>query len=102
MDCLYAVDASLSRVKNLAPGSEPAGTHSSESAGACEDKFPLRPVLGRLHPNGVAVGVIEDHLVPVASAGCEWEFSSLVGVDCVMGVVRLDIDVLMLVGGGSE
>ena len=76
--------------------------HSGESAGVCEDKFALRPVLGRLHPNGVAVSVIEDHLVPVASAGSEWEFSSLVCVDCVTDVVRLDKDVLLCVGGGSE
>jgi len=52
--------------------------------------------------NGVAVGVIEDHLVPVASAGCVWKFSSLVRVDCVAGVVRLDIDVLVCEGGDSE
>ena len=69
----------------------------SESTGACEDKFPLRPVLGRLHPNGVAVGVIEDHLVPIASVGCMWEFTSLVGIDCVTGVICLDIDVLVSV-----
>ena len=68
----------------------------------CEDKFPLCPVLGWLYPNGVAVGVIEDHLVSVASAGSEWELASVVRVDCVMGVIRLDIDVVLHVGGGSE
>ena len=46
--------------------------------------------------------MIEDHLVPIASAGCEWEFPSLVRVDCVIGVIRLDIDVVLCVGGGSE
>ncbi len=79
--------------------SEPAGAHSSESSGACKDNFPLCPVFGGLNPNGVAVGVIDDHLVPVASAGCEWESSSLVQVDCVASVICLDVDVLLCVGG---
>ena len=59
--------------------------------------FPLRPVFGQLNPNGVAAGVIEDHLVPVASAGCMWEFTSLVRIDCVTGVIHLDRDVLVCV-----
>ncbi len=46
--------------------------------------------------------MIEDHLALVAFAGSVWEFSSLVRVDCVAGVIRLDIDVLLYEGGGSE
>ena len=46
--------------------------------------------------------MIEDHLVLVAFAGCLWEFSSLVRVDCVVGVIHLDIDVLLCEGGDSE
>ena len=41
-------------------------------------------------------------MVSVAFAGCVWKFSSLVRVDSVVGVVRLDIDVLLCEGGGSK
>ena len=41
--------------------------------------------------------MIEDHLVSVASAGRVWEFTSLARIDCVAGVIRLDIDVLVCV-----
>ena len=46
--------------------------------------------------------MIEDHLILVAFAGCVWELSSLVRVDCVTGVIRLDINVLLCEGGGSK
>ena len=48
------------------------------------------------NPSGVAVDVVQDHLVLKTSAGDMGKFTSLVSVNGVSGVVGLDIYVLLL------
>jgi hypothetical protein len=53
-------------------------------------------VLGGFNPDGVAVNVVEDHLVLKTSAGDVWKLTGLVGVQCVSGVVGLNVYVVLL------
>ena len=43
--------------------------HACEGATTCQDHLPLCFVLHWLHPSGVAVDVVEEHLILVAAAG---------------------------------
>jgi hypothetical protein len=38
----------------------------------------------------------EDHLVSKTSAGDMWKLTGLVGVQCVTGVIVLDVDIILL------
>ena len=53
-------------------------------------------VLGGFNPDGVAVDVVEDHLVLKTSAEDVWKLTGLVGVQCVTGVIGLDVDIILL------
>ena len=51
------------------------------SARSRADHLAYRSILRCLYPGGVAVDVLEDHLVCVASAGDMWELSGLVSMN---------------------
>ena len=49
-----------------------------------------------LHPSGVAVDVVEEHLILVAAAGTGMELACLVCVDGGLGLVNRDKNVMLL------
>ena len=83
-------------VKDLVLWCNVAGFHAYEGARACKDEFSLRSVFGGFNPDGIAGDMVEDHLISKTSAGNMWKLSSLVGVQCVVGVIGLDEDVILL------
>ena len=62
----------------------------------CKDELTFGSVLGGFNPDGIAVNVVEDHLISITSAGNMWKLAGLVGVQCVTGVVGLDVDITLL------
>ena len=83
-------------IQDLSDGANPTGFHALECPVASKDKFPFGFVLGWFDPDGVAVDMVEDHLVLKTPAGDMWKLTSLIGVQCVSGVVGLDVYVLLL------
>jgi hypothetical protein len=69
--------------------------NSCESPASCKNHFSLRFILHGFHPHGVAVDVVEEHLVFVAAAGACWELACLVGVDGGFGLVNCDVNVVL-------
>ena len=81
-DLVYWDDALvLQRIKSVSTG---------------HNHFPLCFVFDWLHPSGVAIDVVEEHLILVAAAGALWELASLVCVDRGFGLISCDkYDVLL-------
>ena len=70
--------------------------HTIECASTGQNHFPLRFFLNWLHPSGVAVDVVEEHLILVATAGALHELASLVCVDRGFRLVDRYEDVVLL------
>ena len=73
-----------------------AGLRAYKGSGSCLDEFVLGIVLGGFHPNGVAVNMVEDHLVLKTSAGDMWKLTGSVSVKCVSCVVGFHVYVMLL------
>ena len=76
--------------------------HTSEGSGACQNELAFSFVFGWLDPYGIAVTMIEDHLVAIASAGDMRKLTSLIRKHHVIGVVHFDVDLLTWFGGCCE
>ena len=70
--------------------------HTSKWALTGQNHSPIWFVFDWLHPSGVAIDVVEEHLILVAAAGALWELASLVCVDCGFGIIACDKDVVLL------
>ena len=70
--------------------------HTIECVLTGQNHFPLRFVFDWLHPSGVAVDVVEEHLILVAAAGALQELASLVYVDCGFKLLDCYKDVVLL------
>ena len=68
-------------VEDLVARGQAAELHTGKGAGSGFDHFAFRPAFHWLDPGGVAVDVVQYHLVPVAAAGDVWELACLVTVD---------------------
>ena len=61
-----------------------------------QNHSPICFVFDWLHPSGVAVDVVEEHLILVATDGALWELASLVCVDRGFGLITCDKYVVLL------
>ena len=75
---------------------------TSEGSGACQNELAFGLVFGWLDPYGIAVTMIEDHLVAITSAGDVKKLTSLIGKRRVIGVICFDVDLLTWFGGCCE
>jgi len=72
------------------------GLHAYKCAGSGKEELTLGFVFSGFNPDGVSVNVVEYHLVLKTSAGDMWKLTRLIGVQCVLGVVGLDVDIVLL------
>ena len=70
--------------------------HTIDCASTGQNHSPLCFVLDWLHPSGVSVDVVEEHLILVAAAGVLQELASLVCVDCSFRLVDIYKYVVLL------
>ena len=56
-------------VQDLSGWDDPAGSHALKCSFACEDEFAFGFVLGWFGPDGIAFGLVYDHLILIALAG---------------------------------
>ena len=70
--------------------------HTSKCGSMGQNNSPLRFVFYWLHPGGVAVDVVEEHLILVAAAGALRKLASLVCVYCGFRLVDRYKDVVLL------
>ena len=70
--------------------------HAREGASTRQNHFSLRFVLYWTYPSGVAIDVVEQHLILVAAAGTGWKLACLVCVDCGFGLVNCDKNIKLL------
>ncbi len=56
------------------------GLHASQYAGSGKDELALSFFFSGFNPDGVAVDVVEYHLVLKTSAGDMWKLTRLIGV----------------------
>ena len=68
-DDLVAIECRDFIVKDLMLRHDALLLHACEGAATCQDHFTLCFVFHWLNPGGVAVNVVEDHLILVAAAG---------------------------------
>ena len=70
--------------------------HTSECASTGQNHFPLYFIFYFLHPSGVAINAVEEHLILVDAAGVLWELASLVCVDRGFGIIACNKDVMLI------
>ncbi len=85
MAFLYAADAWVSRTWCF--GMMPTFCIHSRGLFTGQDKFATGVVLEDLHPQRVAVHIVNDHDVFFAKAGDLWELPCLIGVHCLLKLV---------------
>ena len=93
---LVSVEGRYFVVEDLVFWDDALVLHTSKCASTGHTHFPLYFVFDWLHPSGVAIDVVEEHLILVAAAGALWEFASLVCVDRGFGLIACDKDVVLL------
>ena len=81
-------------VKNLMPWCNAALGHSCEGTPTGKDKFAFAVVSETFNPRGIRVNMVENHDIPVAKAGDDWETSHLVRIEGVMQIHNPDKDIM--------
>ena len=74
-------------VQDLVGGDDSLYFYLRQGTSLRQDHLAFGPVLHRFHPSGVAVDVVEDHLVVIATAGLLGETSSLICKQRRLGLI---------------
>ena len=83
-------------VEHLVSWCYATGLHACKCSGSGKDELAFGFMFSGFYPDGVAVDVVEYHLVLKTSAGDVWKLTRLIGVQCVLGVVGFDIDIVLV------
>ena len=83
-------------VKHLVSWCYATGLHACKCSGSGKDELAFCFIFSGFYPDGVAVDVVEYHLVLKPSAGDVLKLTHLIGVQCVLGVVGFDVDIVLL------
>ena len=83
-------------VQDLVGGDDSLYFHSHQGTSLRQDHLAFGPVFYRFHPSGVAVDVVEDHLVVIPAAGLLGEASSLIRKQRRRGLIDGKKNILFL------